>query len=124
AFAAAFLGATAIIPGQFNAWGSWIAVYFLLTGITGLSMAGYAGWPERVFYGGALLVAGVVQQVAARARRRPSRVAVSPLATSPCPSPHHATPTRNIHVGETDPIPETTTHEEPHDPTTYFIDRP
>jgi ribose transport system permease protein len=75
AFAAAFLGATAIIPGQFNAWGSWIAVYFLLTGITGLSMAGYAGWPERVFYGGALLVAVVLQQVAARARRRPSRVA-------------------------------------------------
>jgi ribose transport system permease protein len=70
AFAAAFLGATAIIPGQFNAWGSWVAVYFLLTGITGLSMVGYAGWPEQVFYGGALIVAVVLSQLAARARGR------------------------------------------------------
>jgi|TARA_R110002110_G_scaffold121348_5_gene297042 ribose transport system permease protein len=70
AFAAAFLGATAIIPGQFNAWGSWVAVYFLLTGITGLSMVGYAGWPEQVFYGGALLTAVVLSQLATRARGR------------------------------------------------------
>ncbi len=70
AFAAAFLGATAIIPGQFNAWGSWVAVYFLLTGITGLSMVGYSGWPERVFYGGALLTAVVLSQLATRARSR------------------------------------------------------
>jgi len=72
AFAAAFLGATAIIPGQFNAWGSWISVYFLLTGITGLSMVGYAGWPERVFYGVALLTAVVLSQLAAKARGRAS----------------------------------------------------
>lgn len=70
AFAAAFLGATAIRPGQFNAWGSWVAVYFLLTGITGLSMVGYSGWPERVFYGGALLTAVVLSQLANRARAR------------------------------------------------------
>ncbi len=70
AFAAAFLGATAIIPGQFNAWGSWVAVYFLLTGITGLSMVGYSGWPEQVFYGGALITAVVLSQLAARARGR------------------------------------------------------
>jgi len=73
AFAAAFLGATAIIPGQFNAWGSWISVYFLLTGITGLSMVGFAGWPERVFYGVALLTAVVLSQLAARARGRASK---------------------------------------------------
>ena len=72
AFAAAFLGSTAIIPGQFNAWGSWISVYFLLTGITGLAMVGQAGWPERVFYGGALLTAVVLSQLAARARGRSS----------------------------------------------------
>src|SRR2546423_6737506 len=35
-FAAAFLGATAIIPGRFNPWGSLVAVYFLVSGITGL----------------------------------------------------------------------------------------
>ena len=73
AFAAAFLGATAIIPGQFNAWGSWVSVYFLLTGITGLAMVGYSGWPEQVFYGGALIVAVVLSQIAARARARTSR---------------------------------------------------
>ena len=70
AFAAAFLGATAIIPGQFNAWGSWASVYFLLTGITGLAMVGYSGWPEQVFYGGALIIAVVLSQVAKRARAR------------------------------------------------------
>lgn len=70
AFAAAFLGATAIIPGQFNAWGSWISVYFLLTGITGLSQIGYSGWPEQVFYGGALVTAVVLSQTAVKLRAR------------------------------------------------------
>ena len=49
-----------------------ISVYFLLTGITGLAMVGQAGWPERVFYGGALLTAVVLSQLAARARGRSS----------------------------------------------------
>ncbi len=70
AFAAAFLGATAIIPGQFNAWGSWAAVYFLLTGVKGITLVGYSGWPEQVFYGGVMLVAVVLSQFAARARAR------------------------------------------------------
>lgn len=68
AFAAAFLGATAIIPGQFNAWGSWVSVYFLLTGITGLTQIGYSGWPEQVFYGGALVLAVVLSKLAAKVR--------------------------------------------------------
>ncbi len=75
AFAAAFLGATAIIPGQFNAWGSWTSVYFLLTGITGLSLVGYSGWPEQVFYGGALILAVVLSQIATRARLRKAAAA-------------------------------------------------
>jgi ribose transport system permease protein len=75
AFAAAFLGATAIIPGQFNAWGSWASVYFLLTGITGLSLVGYSGWPEQVFYGGALILAVVLSQFATRARARSASAA-------------------------------------------------
>jgi ribose transport system permease protein len=73
AYAAAFLGATAIIPGQFNAWGSWVSVYFLLTGITGLAIVGYSGWPEQVFYGGALIIAVVLSQLA-RAHRARSTV--------------------------------------------------
>ncbi|MHB1171711.1 MAG: ABC transporter permease, partial [Lacisediminihabitans sp.] len=40
AFAGAFLGATVMKPGRFNPWGSIIAVYFLVTGISGLQMLG------------------------------------------------------------------------------------
>ena len=42
AFAAAFLGATSIAPGRFNAWGALIAAYFLATGVTGLQLIGVA----------------------------------------------------------------------------------
>lgn len=68
AFAGAFLGATAITPGRFNAWGSFIAVYFLLTGITGLELVGLSGWIEQVFYGGSLVVAVALSRLAGRAR--------------------------------------------------------
>lgn len=57
AFAGAFLGATAIKPGRFNAWGTVIALYFLVTGITGLNLMGVSGWVEQVFYGSALIIA-------------------------------------------------------------------
>ncbi|MDP9028169.1 MAG: ABC transporter permease [Actinomycetota bacterium] len=74
AFAAAFLGSTAIIPGRFNAVGTFVAVYFLVTGITGLQYEGYAGWPEQVFYGASLVIAVTLSHLAGRrtARRRPS----------------------------------------------------
>jgi ribose transport system permease protein len=78
AYAAAFLGATAIRPGEFNAWGSWISVYFLITGITGLAIAGYSGWPEQVFYGGALVTAVVLAQLAARLRSRSEHASSRP----------------------------------------------
>lgn len=57
AFAAAFLGATSISPGRFNAWGSFIAVYFLVTGITGLELLGAESFVQQLFYGGALILA-------------------------------------------------------------------
>jgi ribose transport system permease protein len=63
AFAAAFLGATAIIPGRFNPWGAIVATYFLATGITGLSMLGIPLWVTNVFNGGALIVAVVFSQL-------------------------------------------------------------
>lgn len=66
AFAAAFLGATAIKPGRFNAWGTLIAVYFLVTGITGLEFLGYSGWVEQVFYGASLILAVAFSRLAAR----------------------------------------------------------
>ncbi|MCB8881412.1 ABC transporter permease [Acidisoma cellulosilytica] len=64
AFAAAYLGATAILPGRFNALGALIAVYFLATGITGLTMLGIPIWVTSVFNGGALIVAVTVSQFA------------------------------------------------------------
>lgn len=63
AFAAVFLGATTITPGRFNAWGSFIAVYFLGTGIAGLQLLGLASWIQPVFYGGALVIAVAFSQI-------------------------------------------------------------
>lgn len=64
AFAAAYLGATAIIPGRFNPWGAVVAVYFLATGISGLSMLGIPLWVTNVFNGGALIIAVTMSQLA------------------------------------------------------------
>jgi ribose transport system permease protein len=66
AFAAAFLGATAIVPGRFNPWGAFVAVYFLVTGITGLQLLGVQTFVQSLFYGGALVVAVVLSQIARR----------------------------------------------------------
>lgn len=63
AFAAAFLGSTSISPGRFNPWGAAIAVYFLVTGITGLSILGISTFVQDLFYGGALVIAVTLSQV-------------------------------------------------------------
>jgi ribose transport system permease protein len=63
AFAAAFLGATSIVPGRFNPIGSVIAVYFLVTGISGLSILGISTYVQDLFYGGALVVAVALSQL-------------------------------------------------------------
>jgi ribose transport system permease protein len=63
AFAAAFLGSTSIVPGRFNPWGSTVAVYFLVTGITGLVFLGFSSFIQEMFYGGALVVAVVLSQL-------------------------------------------------------------
>ena len=70
AFAAAFLGATSIAPGRFNPWGSFIAVYFLTTGITGLTLFGLESWLQDMFYGGALVLAVTFSQLARRREER------------------------------------------------------
>jgi ribose transport system permease protein len=69
-FAAAFLGAAVIQPGRFNPWGSLIAVYFLVTGVTGLELLGLAGWIEQVFYGGSLVLAVAFSRLAGRRETR------------------------------------------------------
>jgi ribose transport system permease protein len=68
AFAAAFLGATAFVPGRFNAWGTFLAVYFLDTGFTGLQLAGYDSWVRDAFYGGSLVVAVALARIIATRR--------------------------------------------------------
>lgn len=63
AFAAAFLGATTIRPGRFNPIGTLISVYFLVTGITGLTILGAQAYVQNLFYGGALVVAVALSQI-------------------------------------------------------------
>lgn len=69
AFAAAFLGATAITPGRFNAWGTFFAVYLVITGIVGISLVTeQTGWITFVFNGAVLIVAVAAQRLAASRR--------------------------------------------------------
>jgi len=68
AFAAVFLGSTVFTPGRFNALGTMAAVYFLTTGITGLTMLGVQTYVQSLFYGGALVIAVTLSQLAARRR--------------------------------------------------------
>jgi ribose transport system permease protein len=73
AFAAAFLGATCISPGRFNPWGALVAVYFLVTGITGLQLLGASSFVQDLFYGGALLTGvGASQLIAGRVPKQTS----------------------------------------------------
>jgi ribose transport system permease protein len=67
AFAGAFLGATSIRPGRFNAIGTLIAVYLVATGITGLQQEGAQPFVQQVFNGAALLIAVTL----ARLSRKP-----------------------------------------------------
>jgi ribose transport system permease protein len=71
AFAGAFLGATAIRPGRFNAIGTTLAIFTLAAGITGLQMLGAQFYVEQLFNGGALLAAITLAAVVARRRGTP-----------------------------------------------------
>lgn len=57
AYAAAFLGATAIRTGYFNVWGTVIGVYLLAVGANGLIILGAPTWVSHIFNGVALLIA-------------------------------------------------------------------
>jgi ribose transport system permease protein len=63
AFAAAFLGATTIVPGRFNPLGSILAVFFLVTGITGLNFLGANTFVQNLFNGAALVLAVALSQL-------------------------------------------------------------
>lgn len=70
AYAAAFLGATAVRPGFFNVWGTLIAIFLVAVGITGLQLKGVESWVTPVFNGGILLLAVAVSNVAGTQRVR------------------------------------------------------
>lgn len=57
AYAATFLGATAVSVGRVNVWGTVLAMAFLAVSITGIQIEGAPSWTQPIFYGTALLVA-------------------------------------------------------------------
>ncbi|MEU2349541.1 ABC transporter permease [Modestobacter sp. NPDC049651] len=70
ALAATFLGTAILFPGRFNPLGTWIAVFFLSTGIVGLQLLGLTGWISDVFFGGSLVVAVTVSTLLRRRKTR------------------------------------------------------
>ncbi len=72
-FAAAFLGATQLKHGRFNAGGTLIAVLLLGTGTTGLALAAAPQWSGDMFVGvvliAALAVTGIQRRATVRSRR-------------------------------------------------------
>lgn len=57
AYAMAFVGATQLRPGRFNAWGTVIAVALIGTGSVGLSLANVPQWAPDVYLGAVLIIA-------------------------------------------------------------------
>jgi ribose transport system permease protein len=69
AYAAAFLGATTIVRGFFNVWGTIVGVFLLAVGTTGLALAGTPPWIQPVFNGAALIIAVAFAVVVDRLRQ-------------------------------------------------------
>ena len=70
AFAAAFLGATQLKHGRFNAGGTIIAVLLLGTGVTGLALANAPQWAGDMFVGFVLISALALTGLQRRTTRR------------------------------------------------------
>jgi ribose transport system permease protein len=73
AVSAVFLGTAVFQPGRINPLGTFVAVYFLQTGIFGLQLMGGTGWVSQVFYGAALIIAVTVSTLARRSRAHEAR---------------------------------------------------
>jgi ribose transport system permease protein len=65
-FAAAYLGATVITVGRFNAFGTLVALYLLTVGITALQLLGAQTWVSNVFYGLALMISVTAARLVGR----------------------------------------------------------
>jgi ribose transport system permease protein len=93
AFAAAFLGATQLKKGRFNAGGTIIAVLLLGTGTTGLALAAAPQWASSMFVGIVLIAALAVTSIQRRAvRSRGSGVHGGGTAGTDQPGVGSATP--------------------------------
>ncbi len=66
--AVAFLGVTSIHPGRFNVPGTLLAVFFLATAVSGLSLVGVDNWVESAFNGTALVAAVALSTIVGRRR--------------------------------------------------------
>ncbi|HXJ27519.1 MAG TPA: ABC transporter permease [Streptosporangiaceae bacterium] len=75
AYAAVFLGATAIKPGRINPLGALIAVYFLAAGTAGLELLGAQTYFQQIFYGVALVASITIPKVNRERFFRKRRVA-------------------------------------------------
>jgi ribose transport system permease protein len=82
AFAAAFLGATQLKRGRFNAWGTIIAVLLLGTGTTGLALAAAPQWAADMFVGVVLIASLAVTGIQKRATAGRGRLAWARLRKS------------------------------------------
>jgi len=65
-FVGAFLGATTIAVGRFNAIGTVVALYLLAVVITGLQLLGAASWVTDLFNGIALMIAVTLARLVSR----------------------------------------------------------
>jgi ribose transport system permease protein len=96
AFAACFLGSTTLKIGRFNPWGTFIALYFIVTGTTGLQLLGAQTYVQQLFYGAALIIAVILskllrqrndRQLQNDARRAVRQAAEAEVATGPTSNP-------------------------------------
>jgi ribose transport system permease protein len=83
AFAAAFLGATQLKHGRFNAWGTIIAVLLLGTGTTGLALANAPQWAASMFVGVVLIASLAVTGLQSRATAGTRRFSWARLRRTP-----------------------------------------
>ena len=95
AFAAAFLGATSFRPGFYNVWGTFVAVYLVGTGTTGLFMLGAESYVQPMFNGAVLIVAVVAARLGALRRDRRSVAAARVAMTDEAVRPRGAAPARS-----------------------------
>ena len=89
AYAAVFLGATTVKPGQFNVWGTVVAAYLLGAGVAGLQQLGMQTYVQDFFNGGALVIAVAASVLGDAPPRRRNRLGLRLAAQPawPCEGP-------------------------------------